>query len=198
MGALLAVGISVMALLGWISIFKLVPACSISLMRHRLWRLRDQLVDEIRQGEYHDAVPAEILTFRAEAVIEHASKISMLNLALLRLSQKGAPELVDRLDLSMKSLSDDDRTRITAHLEEFETALFTRSMFGTPSGWIATLVSFPIFLVFFVRGIARALRGRQDGGSFTKLARDRIKAFDPDTVPVVGKRSDPQGLWHYV
>ena len=195
MNALLTVGILALAFLGWVSLFKLVPACSMSLMRYRLWRLRDQLVDEIRQESYDNATAAEILVSRTEAFIEHAPKVSLLNLTLMRLAHRGSPELIDRLTLSMKDLNTDDHARVKAHVDEFENAMLARSMFGTPSGWISILVLVPVSIVI---AIALAFRGRPDGGSLTQIAKDQVKAFDPDAASFVGKSSSPEGLWHYV
>jgi hypothetical protein len=158
----------VLALLSWLSLAKIIPDCATSHYRYRQWRLRDQLVDEIRHGEYQDAERAGRFVRMFEWSIAQSPDLSVLKLVLLNISR---PRHVGRDPLDLEGLSPDDCAKLRAYRDEYETATVLKAFMGTPSGWICVVLMMPLALLvasvqWLLRGNRRigALRGRYSAG----------------------------------
>jgi hypothetical protein len=174
------------ALFAWVSVFKIVPACSASFLRYRLWRLRDKLVDEIRHGRFRDQRQPKRLVSLVETAIEDAADLTALNLFLLRVSVGRVPP--PRL-LDLEEVHPADQALIEAHVEELARAAISHTLRGTPSGWLVATLLLPPFLL--VALVSRLFRGKDDGdeGSVfhdAKLHVKDIELVDP-ALALVGR-----------
>lgn len=145
MTALLTINLIVLALAAWFSITKVVPACATSRYRYRLWRLRDALSDDIRHGKFHDEEAAKKVLLLIDLAIEDADDLSALNLTLFGMVMRRSDFPRDPLGLS--DLRPYDRDCLTERLAEVQDALLSKTLFGSVSGWIVTLVLSPIVLI---------------------------------------------------
>jgi hypothetical protein len=147
----LFINIIVLAVGTWVCVFKVIPACRASFFRNRLWELRDQLVDDIRRGEFVETQSANNLLAIIELAIDDAEDVSALNFFTFEAlvgSSKAARHHDDPLRLNEQVFSDAQKLR--AVLDDFELALLTKVFFGSPSGWAVSILSFPIFVSSFL------------------------------------------------
>src|SRR5947209_7687017 len=142
MTLLLTINVIALTAFAWLSAFAIVPACSASRFRYRLWRLRDELVDEVRAQKFVNTDVPKRLIMIVERAIEEASNLSALNILLFRLAGGFASSPFD-----LKDLVPSDKELITNHLREFDSAIARRALGGTPSGWIALIVLVPTALL---------------------------------------------------
>src|SRR5687767_10222307 len=107
MTILLTIYLVALALLCWVCLFVFLPACSRSAFRNRVWRLRDDVVDQLMRGEYENREQPMRLVRDAEAAIRFAPEISLLNFWLMhRAARAAAPPARDLLDLEVLGTED--------------------------------------------------------------------------------------------
>jgi hypothetical protein len=171
MEALLTLNVIGLSLLAWACIVWIVPSYATSHLRYRLWRLRDELVDDIRAGKFDDDEQPRELVAIVESVIERAAEFSALNVVLLRLSvgRRFRPPHPLKLD----KVSDRDRERLEQCLEGLLDAVMVKSLLGTPSGWLMCVVLFPVALLSAI-----TTRGGKGPGRPSRpfLRRTRLRA----------------------
>jgi hypothetical protein len=120
-----------------------------SKFRHRLWKQRDELHDEIRAGLYRDPSQARKLEREIEAAIECAPEFSVLRAFVLRTTYRSvrrpafSPACTSGLNAS-------DRMLLEPRIKAFHRAITVHALTGTPSGWITTAVLIPYALVTVV------------------------------------------------
>ncbi len=169
MNTLIIFNALVLTLLAWASLFKIVPACATSSFRYRLWRIRDEVCDEVAAGEYRDPEQAQALVRLLEASIENADDLSALNVWMLHVASRGkTPPDIFHLD----DLVAMDKERLRQHLDRFEVALVKKALGGTPSGWVAlvALVSMAI-----ASSLAKRIRGGPPPGSLVADAKGYVR-----------------------
>ncbi len=115
----------VSVLSAWACLFIVIPSALRSLFRHRLWRLRDEVMDQAMREE----LPLEDslrLADRVEAVIHHARDVSPLGILLFSIAAIG-------IDVPK-------REPLSPELRPYEMrliGLMTDHLFtGTPFGWV--------------------------------------------------------------
>jgi hypothetical protein len=186
MNALLTVSVVAIALFAWASVVRIVPFCAVSVFRYRLWRLRDQLVDEIRHGKFDDIEQPKVLVSLIEATIAGAKDLTALNLLLVRLAAPrgvSPPQLLNLDDLNPR-----DRELVEGHLHGLLRAMAIHTLRGTPSGWICSIVLLPLAVVITL--VAR-LRGKGDGGSVIQATKLHVREeVDPAAVALMSRRND--------
>lgn len=181
MSALLtAYGVAV-ALFAWFMLVKVVPDCGTSHFRYRLWALRDELVDEIRAGEYEDEARAQRFVAMFEWAIEQAADLSVLNVILLHLSR---PHRAGRDPLDLEGLAPADASRLQVYRDDFERAMAMKAL-GTPSGWIFMALALPAALV--VVPCELLFRRRNRGRALLERVR-RHAVADFDLNPALGRK----------
>ena len=142
MSTVLWLNVVALALFAWACVFKLVPGYALSHHRYELWRLRDQLADDIRHGAFRDQrQPRQVLRLM-ERSIENLDDMSTLNMLLFRLSARGVPEWSPPWDLAAANPS--DRKELERRIESLENVLVKHALLGTPSGWLSMFVMLPI------------------------------------------------------
>jgi hypothetical protein len=167
------VGITLFA---WFGLIKIIPSCNLSIFRYRLWRLRDELADEVLDGSFQDAAqPRNLLQF-LEGVIELAPELGALKLVAMRWSCRHVriPELFDPETLD--ALHPSDRAIIERRLNELQQIAVRHVLFGSPSGWLLTFLAVPTALIVSLGDhILRVLKGQRDGASVIQEARHRVR-----------------------
>jgi len=74
------------------TIFWIIPGCWTSQFRYRVWRLRDEIADDIRRHRFEDETQARILLGDVEAAIRCAHQLSMVNMLIVfRLTRRHPP-----------------------------------------------------------------------------------------------------------
>jgi hypothetical protein len=185
MTAVLTLGLVGLVVAAWASLFKVVPDSATSRCRYRLWRLRDQLVDEIRHGEYEDPRPPELLVEYIELGIEDAGDLTAANAVLFHLTTRRLESPPDPFDFS--TFQPRDSALVKERLEEFEGALLSKVFFGSPSGWVLSAVALPIALFSLVR--ARGGRPPVVEGTARRLREDLVLS---------NRDEHPQAIYQHV
>jgi len=146
MTALAVVAVCVMALAAWVSIFVVIPSCARSFFRYRLWRLRDLVTDEIREGAYLDKHQPRLLVKEIDAGIFLGSQLSLFRLTLAALNWRNLEphDEEEWFDLSAANAADSDRLRERSNELHYAFAKFM--VLGSPSGWLFGAVMFPLAL----------------------------------------------------
>ncbi len=73
MAALLTFDLVALALFAWFCLVKVVPDCNVSILRYRLWRVRDRLADQICLGVYENEAAATDVLHTIEACIANSA-----------------------------------------------------------------------------------------------------------------------------
>jgi hypothetical protein len=135
------------ALAAAVVIFYIWPAGGTSLLRYRLWPLRDELVDAIRNGEFEDDDQPKRLVGVIEATIETADELRPLRMiilmALLRKRRAAGEDLA--FDLSEARLP--DKARLQGMHRRFISSVVRHLLFGSPSALVFAVVALPTFAV---------------------------------------------------
>lgn len=159
MAAILTVGLVGSALFAWFSLFWLVPSNLCAMFRYRLWRIRDELAEEIRSGSFdHDEEPERVVE-AIECFIESAKDLTPMRIALM-VAFARPPASVRRggaAPLSLKGLSDADKQLLGRYIRSFNGIVTGQVFFGSPSGWLMSLIIFP--LICALRFVDRTLKG---------------------------------------
>jgi hypothetical protein len=174
MTTLLLLNVLALAITAWAVIFALIPACLRSLTRHRLWQLRDRVVDELLDGSYEDTEKPMQLVEDAELAIAYLERLSMFNFLVAKLAASGL-DLPTKAPLDLSGLSPSDRERLQVHLSEFQRALSKQVLLRTPSGWIITLALLPLVLVITA---LRHLFGSRDSEGRSVIEDTKIQVRD--------------------
>ena len=201
MTAWLTIDVVVLALVAWGSVVVIVPSCARSHTRYRLWRLRDNLFDEIRHEAFKDPAPAEALLSFVETSIVCLGELSLIKLVLLRLATLGVgPRPKSFWDL-IGDASPADKRLLEPHIDELMGAAVKHVFLGSPSGWICIVVATP-----FAVGAALVtrLRGRAAGVPLIEDAKANMRAdFDREVDPMLATmlcapQSSRRSLFHSV
>lgn len=154
MTALLTLILVALALFSWVSITKIVPSYATSRYRYRLWRLRDDLSDDIRRGRFdQEDGPRKVLAL-IDLAIEDAEDLSALNMILFAWTVVAGQEIPDD-PLELGELSPQDDRLLMERLEAVDSALLAKTLFGSVSGWVITLVLTPFVIYSAMRDSGR-------------------------------------------
>jgi hypothetical protein len=157
--------------------------------RYRLWRLRDQVADDVREGVFQDATQPQRLVQFIEGIIVLAPELGAVKLAVMRWSCRHVPDAEYPFDL--QGLQPQDREIMQARINELGALTARRILFGSPSGWFLMLVLTPLALISSL--VAHLLSGAVDGSSVIEEARHRVRdEIEVDRALVLlGNRSTP-------
>lgn len=147
MDLLLITGVVAVSLFAWLTLFKIIPDCLLSMFRYRLWRQRDELAAEIRNGGYRNDQPARQLLLRIECYIRIAPQLSPLHIALMRLSMMGV-EQEPWLDL--RGVTGSELRKLELRLHDLARTLGNHVLFETPTGWGVVLMASPLWALMWV------------------------------------------------
>ena len=166
--ALDIVGITLFA---WFCVVKIIPSSNVSMYRYRLWRLRDRVADEVREGAFEDvAQPRQLVRF-IEGIIVLAPELGAVKLAVMRWSCRHVPDA--EYPFSLEGLQPREREIMEARINELGALTVRRILFGSPSGWFLALILAPLALISSL--VAHLLGGAVDRGSVIEEARHRVR-----------------------
>ncbi|HET8814110.1 MAG TPA: hypothetical protein VFM51_04065 [Solirubrobacterales bacterium] len=154
MTALLTLTLVALALFAWVSITKIVPSYATSRYRYRLWRLRDDLSDDIRHGKFdQEEGPRKVLAL-IDLAIEDADDLSALNMILFAWTVVGTKDIPED-PLELGELSPHDDRMLAERLQAVHSALLAKTLLGSVSGWVITIVLTPFVFYSAMRDSGR-------------------------------------------
>jgi hypothetical protein len=153
-----------MALTAWFSVAFVVPWSLRSLFRYRLWALRDQVMDEVLAGEVSREDALRVLE-RIEFTIRNARDLTALRLLGLHLATRSFPRVEE-------PVFDDPRVR--KHNHKLAELVVNHVMWGSPSGWIASVFGTVFLFVGYV--ILPRLRRSDRRDGFSERVLEEVEA----------------------
>ncbi len=160
-----------MTLFAWFCLVRIIPSCNVSMYRYRLWRLRDRVADELREGTFQEAEQAKGLLHFIEAVIVLAPELGPVKLGVMLWSCRHVPDPEDPFKL--EALSPQDKVLMEERLNELGGLTARHVLFGSPSGWVVTFVLGTF--AFATSLVVHLLRGAPDGRSVIDGTRHRVR-----------------------
>jgi hypothetical protein len=194
--ALLTLNVILLALAAWAALFRVIPTCASSLFRYRLWRLRDQLVDDIRNEEFRDNAQPMELVCMIEAVIAGAQDLTAFKAWAAHATSRGLA-IPDSLRLPHAHPRDKDR--LEKVLNELYAAMLSKALLGTPSGWLFSIVLVPVAIV--VTLTSRLFTRDPHEGSLFEDAKWHVREefeLDPALAAITNSRTPQQALYQHV
>lgn len=125
-------------LFAWFSLVYLIPWTLRDMFSHRLWRLRDQLADEIFAGAYQDPQRAKLLLAQIQMLNERREDISPGKIWLLRANDPSA--LLASSVEPLVGLAEEDEPQLKEHATTLLRLINHHARFETPSGWLTCLL----------------------------------------------------------
>ncbi len=116
-------------------IFYSVPDSLVSLFRYKLWRIRDELVDAIRDGRVVDSAESGQLVSVIEETIQHAPQWTLLRLLF-------TPGIA-RVTRDVAKTTQTRQLDLQSYRVRFAADVVLHLLYGSPSGW---LIGAPIAL----------------------------------------------------
>jgi hypothetical protein len=159
-----------------VALFFAIPAATVSILRYRLWAVRDKLFDQIHGGVYADAEQPSRLLRQIEMTIEVFDELTLLNMLLagllMREEQPQGPPQFDP-----QAMSEVDRKRIMPLFWSWGGTMLRRIFFASWSGLIGFVVAAPVALVVVGLRRLRPKRDQDDGGSVVEEAKGEIRKW---------------------
>jgi hypothetical protein len=181
--ALLTIELVVLALFAWFCVVKVVPDCNVSILRYRLWRVRDRLADQIRLSVYENEDAARGVLQVIEGCIAGSHELGIIKVVVARWAVRDDDSFranpLDRPDLS-----DSDRHRLRGIIAEVESLGARHIAFGSPSGWVITCLLVPAAIIV---SVYEKFRRPKDHGSVLGHARQRVRR---ETTPPIYQPED--------
>ncbi len=174
--AILIVGV---ALLACVVAFYVFPSTMASLLRYKLWPLRDELSDAITNGEFQDSTQPNKLLRNIEVTIQVADDLRPLNMVVLMLLARRNLTTPEGFDLS--KAPEDDRPRLATLSSRFLSMTLRHVLLGSWSGLLLLALLVPVLTV------ASILRGRSKGGDGPIAEAAKQVALEP-TLAVLARQ----------
>lgn len=158
MGLISGLAVIGVVLLAWVCIFKIIPDCMLSMFRYRLWRQRDDLAQDIRDGVFQHKEPALEVLGHIECFIRLAPQLSPLHILLMRLSMAGIETERASWKPDYRGLLEAEHHNLDQRLNRLERTIANHVLLETPTGWAT--VALGLFALPLALGI-EILRDRR-------------------------------------
>jgi hypothetical protein len=171
--ALIAIGAAMI-----VALFFAIPAAIVSILRYRLWAVRDKLFDQIHSGVYADPEQPRRLLRQIEVTIEVFDELTLLNMFMAGLLMRHAeeqPQAPPQFD--PKAMSEVDRKKIMPLFWSWGGTMLRRIFFASWSGLIGFVVAAPVALVLVGFRRLRPKRDQDDSGSVMEEAKGEIRKW---------------------
>lgn len=150
----------VLSVASFASLFYLFPHTALSVYRHKLWRLRDEIHGDIRRGVIPSGPAADDLIGGVERTIRWAKQMSFANLVIFGVLGKDDAAVDARfneMESRIEALPPRCKHVVRNYQYKFARITLNHVLFFTPSGWFATVVSLPFlpFMYLWARREAR-------------------------------------------
>lgn len=202
------IGILAASFAVWVGVVLLVPRNLRSIFRYRLWRLRDEVVDDVLAGRMPHSPLIRSFIGGVEGIIEHASHVTLLRALCIPVS----PALVRKhrgfVFTHFRELSKDERAKYKSYEKSMRSIVMRRLLLGSVSGWAFLVAIFPVaYAVEVVKATREAslravLRVRYLGGRIVTAICEfiRRRQMDSDrfvTLQGIAQREDkgPSPAW---
>jgi hypothetical protein len=140
-------------------VFYVFPASTTSLVRYRLWPIRDELYDCIVDGQFHDDEQPRNLLRTIETTIAYANEFRPLRMITLVVIAHGKlPPGVDHLEFDLANANEADKAKLESIWQRYMSAVLKHVLTGSWSGLVAAVV------VLGAAAIGAILKGRPWGG----------------------------------
>lgn len=157
---LTALAITAFCVASWLGLFLLVPRWLTSMFRYDLWRLRDDLVDALRDGRLSRSEAAVGVLHSMETAIRHARHFTFANVLGLQGIAALSGVAPTSSTPSYAELDQDERQLLHSFERRLVDALVRHVKLGSPSGWLAMAFR-PVALSAFHVGRLVGTRGRR-------------------------------------
>jgi len=148
----------------WWTLFITIPRCAAARYRSRLWKLRDRAIDHLLSGELESTPAARDFIDQVEGRIRFAHDLTLFRGAAIMLGVRfvGLPDQPFVPPAPRAS----DRKIIHEMQHQVLHADGRHLLFGSPSGWVATVVLFVAATVraLYLRAVSHRRRGFRDVG----------------------------------
>lgn len=132
---ILFVGIFLTITLGWFSVVLLIPGYTESILRYRLWRVRDQVYDDIASGKLPDCRASRNLIDEVETLIRASHHMTLPRILLLWVA---CPRQTNNVTQPSHDLYTNEQIEYAKQIHDGAYELCARhAIFGTYSGWFA-------------------------------------------------------------
>ncbi len=172
---MIAIALSLICAVGcaWIGLFILTPLNLRSLFRYRLWRLRDDIVDDVLAGRLPREPAVTSLITATESLIQNARCVTWTTWLL----SPNVPEeyrLAYRahIETSFNRLSPDQQARLSEYRKNLEACIVRQMTVGSFSGW---LLGATFLTGFFIMGLV--LFARRSTANPRQYAWKRLQEF---------------------
>jgi hypothetical protein len=196
MSAVLTVILLSLAVGASIIVFYVFPSSTASLLRYKLWALRDELVDGLNNDEFQDVTQPRKLVRDVELTIESAEELRPVRMLVLMLLAGGKRPPGNYTAFDLSRADDADKLLLEPLWRRYVSAVIKHVLFGSWSGFVVA----PILI--FAAAIESILKGRigRDGGADDGSVVDDMKQVvrreihvEP-TLRVLAERRTPKSL----
>ena len=179
MTLLLIAAMTFLVAAAWVGIWYVFPEAELSLFRHRLWRLRDELHCAIRHGEFKQSPEPECLLRNVESIIFLAPEISALTSIVLAMYLRSRPPdpRTEQGEIRWSEMNEYDRHALLPYSRRFDDLLLHHIFFGSPSGWILSGIAIPPAFAYVSFRKAKQMVGQVFAVVGTRKHRDKHDAF---------------------
>jgi hypothetical protein len=192
----LTAGLVVLAILATAVVVYVYPASFTSVLRYRLWPIRDELTDALRRDEFKDRTQAERLQRDVEASIETADEFRPLRMGLVMILARGRKPPIDWPPFDLEAAAEQDRPRLAALHRAYMSAMLRRILFGSWSGlFVFALASAAAFVMVILKG--RPKTGGSPDGSVVEEVKEVVRReieVEPTLRVLAGRPARSQSL----
>lgn len=126
----------------WLAFFFLIPQIMTSLYRYHLWKLRDEVVDDVALCLLPENPAVTAFISRTEQTIQNADLVSLRHFLLISPFRGRVEEDSDEI-----LPNPEQQARLTGYRYRYALINAKHLFHGTPLGWFALTVAIPIVLI---------------------------------------------------
>jgi hypothetical protein len=147
MSIVLTIWLVALAVASAVVFFYVFPASGTSLLRYRLWPLRDELVDAIRRGEFKEDDQPKRLLRLVEASIYTADELRPLRMIILMALLRKRPSTGEDWAFELSHAHVSDVPRLQGMHRRYISSLIRHLLYGSPSALVFAVVVLPTFAI---------------------------------------------------
>jgi hypothetical protein len=176
--------LSILLLGVWVGALFFIPWCEHGRFRYKLWRIRDEVTDDLIDGRLPDVEAVQEMVLYIDHGIRYANEYTFASfLAVLLNVRLSRSDLKDVEHASWDSLSESQRERLASYQRRIVRAHIGHLWTGSLLGWIGV----PISMVLI---IGRAILTRSIGSLSVREQRETVVETFRHSVTV-----SPPDLW---
>lgn len=123
-----------------------IPRDLRSLYRYKMWKLRDDVFDDIASGRLSDNQVSNELLVGIEMAVQAAPWMTLLNwLSFPKVPDDESHRRIEFLVLAKNAMSSDERELFEKRQKEFHKIFVRHLVCGSLSGWFVIAITIPVF-----------------------------------------------------